>query len=345
MSLKKIHLVQISNKLLGRQVALVEEPLLISLKEVQSIYELSLKAIDEGIDIVALIESLLSDKVHDYSLIYEGKSDWSLLPAFDCPKNQFACLVSGTGLTHRNSALNRQMMHQSSEDKLTDSLKLYQWGIAGGKPKSDEIGSQPEWFFKGNGTSLKAHGQALIVPPFAEDGGEEPEVVGVYVVDKLGKPWRIGFCNGNEFSDHKIEKRNYLYLASSKLRDCSIGPELIISDNFDEFSGSVSISRKNRLIWSENISSGEKNMSHNLPNLEYHHFKYDSNRIPLQAHVHFFGADAFSFGKGIQLEDGDMMSVEWQKLGRALKNPLRISNNKEVLKLPNSIFETIANPR
>ncbi len=37
-----------------------------------------------------------------------------LLPSFDHPQNQAACIVSGTGLTHKNSALNRQMMHQAT---------------------------------------------------------------------------------------------------------------------------------------------------------------------------------------------------------------------------------------
>ena len=33
-------------------------------------------------------------------------------------------------------------------------------------------------------------------------------------------------AQGNEFSDHRFEKKNYLNLAGSKLRTCSIGPEL-----------------------------------------------------------------------------------------------------------------------
>ena len=33
---------------------------------------------------------------------------------------------------------------------------------------------------------------------------------------------------GNEFSDHKFEKKNYLNLAGSKIRTCSLGPELVI---------------------------------------------------------------------------------------------------------------------
>ena len=59
---------------------------------------------------------------------------------------------------------------------------------------------------------------------FALDGGEEPELVGLYVIGPDGTPHRLGFALGNEFSDHVTERSNYLYLAHSKLRACAVGP-------------------------------------------------------------------------------------------------------------------------
>ena len=59
------------------------------------------------------------------------------------------------------------------------------------------------------------------MPAFAEDGGEEAEITGVYFVGENGTPRRIGMAIGNEFSDHKFEKKNYLNLAGSKLRTCA----------------------------------------------------------------------------------------------------------------------------
>ena len=243
---ERIRLVQLSHKHYGRRIAMVKEPSLIVLQEEQSIYKLALRAIENGVKIPELIGSLLSDQILDYDSIYEGNSEWSLLPSFDHPDSPLGCLVSGTGLSHKNSALNRQMMHQSSsEDKITDSMQMYQWGVEGGSPPMGEIGTQPEWFYKGNGSILKGHGQSLEVPPYAKDGGEEPEIAGIYVVDKTGNPWRIGFSTANEFSDHVMEKKNYLYLAPSKLRDCSIGPELVIGNNFEDYNGIVKILRNN----------------------------------------------------------------------------------------------------
>ncbi|MEO6330480.1 MAG: AraD1 family protein [Ginsengibacter sp.] len=329
MNNESTRLVQLTHPQNGRRVAVVKEPSLILLNDTFSVYHLALEAIRSKKKIAEIIASKLSDKTLDYSSIYNGEDEWELLPCFDNPDNIFGCIVSGTGLTHKNSALNRQMMHQSADHKPNDSIVMYQWGVEGGFPEKGKAGVQPEWFYKGNGAVLRAHGQTLEVPPFGNDGGEEPEIVGVYIIDEEGQPWRIGFTAGNEFSDHVMEKKNYLYLAPSKLRECAIGPELSIDSGFEEFKGTVAVLRNEKILWSSDINSGQKNMAHSLQNLEYHHFKYPSHRIPLQAHVHFFGADAFSFGNGIRLVDGDVMNVQWNELGRALSNPIKISTEEE----------------
>lgn len=315
---------------MGRKVALVQEPLLVLLRQVTSVYELALEAIDAATPIKVLIQQYLSEETLDYDTVYEGTNEWTILPSFDCPQNPFACLVSGTGLTHKNSALNRQMMHAAEAESLTDSMKMYQWGLDGGQPQKGAIGTQPEWFYKGTGAMLKGHGEVLEVPPYANDGGEEPEIAGVYVVDKSGQPYRVGFTTGNEFSDHVMEKKNYLYLAPSKLRCCAIGPELVVDGDFKNISGTVAVLRNEKELWSAAIQTGETNMAHSLDNLEYHHFKYADHRLPLQAHVHFFGADAFSFGAGVSLQSGDEMVVQWKGMGRPLKNSIHINGTKEL---------------
>lgn len=329
--MRSTRIVQLYHPSEGRKIALVEEPFLRLITDTGSVYELALDAIQLQKDIITVINSRLSETQLDYESIYHGKSDWQILPSFDHPDNPLFCLVSGTGLTHKNSALNRQMMHVSAENKPTDSMLMYQWGVEGGNPRKESIGVQPEWFYKGSGATLKPHAGFLHIPPYANDGGEEPEIAGVYVIDRSGTPYRIGFTTGNEFSDHIMEKKNYLYLAPSKLRECSIGPELVIDTDFSAFTGKVSVLRNDEVLWSADINSGENNMSHNLANLEYHHFKYAGHRIPLQAHVHFFGADAFSFGNKVTLNDGDLMSVHWEGMGRALLNILKIDIEEEKL--------------
>ena len=152
------------------------------------------------------------------------------------------------------------------------------------------------------------------------DGGEEAEIAGIYLIAKDGTPYRIGFCVGNEFSDHKFERHNYLNLAGSKLRSCSIGPELVVGAEFAEVRGEVTIEREGGTVWHRKIASGEENMCHSLANIEHHHFKFAGHRQPGSVHVHFYGADALSCGDGVLLQDGDIAEVRFDGFGRPLRN-------------------------
>jgi hypothetical protein len=240
-------------------------------------------------------------------------------------------MVSGTGLSHKVSAENRAAMHSDANAAITDSMRMYQLGKERGQPAPGCVGVQPEWFYKGDGSILRAQGESLDVPGYALDGGEEAEVAGAYVINGNGQPFRIGFLQGNEFSDHVTEKQNYLYLAHSKLRNCSIGPELTVggTEIFQDLAGTVRIERSGATLWNQSIYSGEKNMCHSLSNLEHHHFKYEAHRRSGDVHVHYFGADAFSFGNAVQLADGDLIEISFPALGRPLRNYVSISSQGE----------------
>jgi hypothetical protein len=297
----------------GRRAGVVDGERIRLLRGHTSIYSLAL---------AGLASASEDGEVLDYDPIYSGRSEWRILPAIDHPDEPARCMVSGTGLSHIRSAANRQAMHAAGE-QVTDSMRMYQWGVEGGKPRDGQIGASPEWFYKGTGAALRGHNQPLEVPAHADDGGEEPEIAGIYLIDEDGQPRRIGMAAGNEFSDHVLEKKNYLYLAASKLRSCALGPELVTDPDFELVEGEVSIERGGRALWSKPIRTGESVMCHSLANIEHHHFKFEGHRRPGDLHVHFFGADAFSFGEGIRLADGDIMQVRWNGFGRALRNPLR----------------------
>jgi hypothetical protein len=327
-----MNLIQLHHRNFGRSIAVVREPHLALLSSPASIYELARRAIDHSRSLSELVEENQSGELLPYDDIYAGASDWQILPAFDHPDDPSHCVVSGTGLTHKASAANRDKMHDAkASGTLTDSMQMYLWGMEGGRPARGTIGAQPEWFYKGSSTVLRAHRQPLEQPPFADDAGEEPEVAAVYLVDGGGMPWRIGFATANEFSDHVMEKKNYLYLAHSKLRQCAIGPELAIGGPFQSLRGAVTITRAGQVVWSQEIETGEEQMAHSLANLEYHHFKYPQHRVPWQAHVHFLGAAAFSFGAQVKLEDGDVMEIAWRDLGRPLRNVLKIDPSPATL--------------
>jgi hypothetical protein len=327
-----LRLVQLRHPQQGRRAALVTNDLL-QVLSFPSIFDVAGEAIETRKRVTDLLKG---GQQISYDEVYEGRSEWKLLPAFDHPDDPGRCLVSGTGLTHRKSAENRQAMHAGTA-AVTDSMRMYQIGEEGGRPEAGQIGTAPEWFYKGNGMILRAHNEALAVPRYAGDGGEEPEVAGAYVIARDGTPVRVGFVQGNEFSDHKTERLNYLYLAPSKLRNCSIGPELVMDADFTSCAGRVAVLRDGNVVWQKAIASGEANMCHSLANLEHHHFKFEQHRRPGDAHVHFFGADAFSFGEGVQLQDGDVMEVSFEGFGRPLRNPVRMERGDQSLVQPRAL--------
>jgi hypothetical protein len=305
----------------GRRAGIVEGDSIRLLRTARSVYDLALSALVAAIPLAQAAANDAGDELIGYDL-------FRILPCIDHPVDPARCMVSGTGLSHMRSAGNRQAMHAAG-DQVTDSMRMYQWGVEGGRPAPGAIGVSPEWFYKGTGAILRAHGEPLDIPPYAEDGGEEPEIAGIYIIDSNGDPRRIGMAAGNEFSDHVFEKRNYLYLASSKLRTCAIGPELVLAPDFQLVRGEVSIERAGATLWSKPIQTGESAMCHSLANMEHHHFKFEAHRRPGDVHIHFFGADAFSFGEGIRLSDGDIMQVRWDGFGRPLRNPVRVVGGRE----------------
>jgi hypothetical protein len=205
-------------------------------------------------------------------------------------------------------------------------MRLFQWGVQGGRPNDGGVGVQPEWFYKGDGDCVVAPEQPLLLPPFADDGGEEAELVGAYVISDEGEVLRVGFALGNEYSDHVMERQNYLYLAHSKLRTCSFGPELLVGEPPSDIRGRVRVVRDGEEIWSDEFLTGEDNMSYPIANLEHHHFKYEGFRRPGDVHCHFFGAATLSFSAGFTARDGDVFEISAPQLGQPLRNPLAASS-------------------
>jgi hypothetical protein len=235
--------------------------------------------------------------------------------------------LTGTGLTHLGSASARDAMHAklAGAENLTDSMKMFRMGLEGGRPAAGDVGAQPEWFYKGNGFAAVAPGDALTAPGFAEDGGEEPEIAGIYIVAPDRTVHRIGWALGNEFSDHVTERVNYLWLAHSKLRVASYGPEILVGDLPADVRGMSRILRDGRVIWEKPFLSGEANMSHTIANLEHHHFKYDIFCQPGDVHVHFFGTATLSVADGIKTQVGDVFEIEAPVFGAALRNALEFA--------------------
>ena len=283
-----------------------------------SLYDLAMRALEEGVGLRDLVLSLgLNGAVNLEVLAAEGRLLPPVTHAYPAHLH-----LTGTGLTHLGSASTRASMHAKKPEDETDSMKMFRMGVEGGKPGNGAAGVQPEWFYKGTGAALVAPGAPLVSPPFALDGGEEPEIAGIYVIAPDGAPVRLGFALANEFSDHVTERQNDLYLAHSKLRPCAIGPELLVGELPQSVEGTSRIRRGEEVIFEKPFLSGEANMSHTIANLEHHHFKYDIFRQPGDVHVHMFGTATLSFADGVQPRDGDVFEIEAAAFGLPLRNPL-----------------------
>ncbi len=325
-------LVQFFDETGARRVALAAEDTktLQLVDGYERVYDLARAAIRAGKLLGSFVQAYLTHERVDYDQVVADKR---LLPPIDHP-DPARTVVSLTGLTHLGSAASRDQMHAAvAAGTATDSIRMFELGVQGGKPAEGEIGVQPEWAYKGDGRCIVAPEHPLIQPGFADDGGEEAEIAGLYVVDDDGAPWRVGFAIGNEFSDHVLERTNYLYLAHSKLRPCALGPELLTGALPEAVHGTIRIRRDGETVWTSEFESGEAHMCHAIANLEHHHFKYDLFRRPGDVHVHFFGANRVSFGDQFRTRDGDVFEIDVPLFGRALRNPLRVASHRSLVQV------------
>jgi len=309
------------------------------------VLDLALEAANAQHSLIDLVTSRLGDQQADLDQLL---ADQQILPPIDHP-DPAHCYVTGTGLTHLGSAKSRDEMHRSNEEKskeergdeekpdedivdqgATDTSRMFRLGLEGGKPAPGEVGVQPEWFYKGNGTCLVAPEQPISCPSFGLDVGEEPELVGLYAIASNGTPWRIGFALGNELSDHVTERKNYLYLAHSKLRRCAFGPELLVGALAEDIRGTSRILRNSQVVWEAPFLTGEANMSHTIANLEYHHFKYDNFRQPGDLHCHFMGTATMSFADGFQTQNGDTFEMSCPQFGKPLRNTIALATEQDI---------------
>jgi hypothetical protein len=293
---------------------------------VNSTCELAIRAIDAHLSLAEAIARLgLGEEADPSAELAAGR----LLAPID-HDDPAHMMMSGTGLTHLGSADARDRMHRMADsEKRTDSMRMFLEGVEGGKPPAGEVGCQPEWFYKGDGSQVVGPGEPLVMPHFAQDGGEEPELAAIYLIGPGGVPYRLGLCLANEFSDHVTERHNYLWLAHSKLRQAALGPELLVGSPSDHVEGMSRIIRGGAVVWERQFLSGEANMSHSLANLEWHQFKYAQFRRPGDVHVHFLGTATLSFSDGFKAEPGDEFEIEAQPFTLPLRNRLDRSHEQQ----------------
>ena len=284
-------LVQIIHPEYGRRVALVNGDELHLLSTYRTTYAFATAAIETGQKLRELLSTDLSGIVLDYREVYALSSGWRFLPSFDHPEHTACCLVSGCANAHGAAST--------------------------GSP------TVPPWFAKGNGLHLRAHGEPLTIPAFAQGGAEEAELAAVYLIGPDSVPRRVGLTPGNEFADPMMAAQDPRLLSRAKLRTCAIGPELALDAEFQDVAGSVTVERGGVPIWCKEIRTGEKHTVFRLEQIEQHHFEFEPHRIPGDVHVHFLGGSVSSFGDGVTLGEGDEVVIQWEGFGLPLRNSIQ----------------------
>jgi len=123
-------------------------------KGARTALDLARQAIAEGVPLRKLVADRGVGKPVDLARALKERR---VLAPID-HKDPAHVVVTGTGLTHLGSAEGRDKMHKDLADpsKLTDSMRMFKLGLEGGKPGRNETGAQPEWFYKGDGSTLAA---------------------------------------------------------------------------------------------------------------------------------------------------------------------------------------------
>lgn len=310
-----------------RRVGIVDGDAVRALDAVATTRELAQQAIAAGRSLEQQALAAAGSEQFDYQLLL---AELRVLTPVD-HEDHAHTLISGTGLTHFGSAASRDQVQRKSQEEethMSDSMRIFKWGVEGGRPKAGETGVQPEWYYKGDGAIAVRPGAPLPAPSFGDDAGEEAEIVGVYLVGADCRPYRLGFALGNEFCDHVMERKNFHYIAHSKMRFCSFGPELRTGTLPHNLSGMSRIRRQGRVIWEKEFLTGEANMCHSIDNLEYHLFKYVQFLRPGDIHIHFFGTATLSFADGVQTREGDEFEIDAVEFGMPLINTVGPASNE-----------------
>ncbi|MEU5430824.1 FAH family protein [Streptomyces olivoreticuli] len=179
---------------------------------------------------------------------------------------------------------------------------------------------QPNWFFKGLGTSLKVAGDPLTVPAAAVAVCEEAEVVLLYIDDEEGRPRYVGYTFGNDLTDIGRFKRNNGHLSYAKLCDAAVSPWFFSGEPPRSVTGKVSVERDGVTAWEGGFTTGTDALAYRLDGMMEHLFSYPPLHHPGRVHYVFIGADRSSFHAGFRIGDGDRLTIDVASHGVTLTN-------------------------
>jgi len=169
--------------------------------------------------------------------------------------------------------------------------------------------SGPPWRYLGSGASLRAHGDSV---PEAGRG----DLAAVYVIGRDGAPRRVGVTLGQAS-------------LGALTRSSVLGPELILDADLLRVNSTIAVIRAGREEWSRHDSGGDVPLHWMLAAVEPDHFEAADSRRFGDAHVHFFGDRVFGGREPIPAREDDELVVEFEGLGRALRNKFRVEQSAQ----------------
>ncbi len=190
--------------------------------------------------------------------------------------------------------------------------------------------TQPERFYKGDGSTLFPHNEPIIIPKDAKSVGEEAELVVLFHIKKRRELEIVGYAMGNDLSDPLMRRMNAQHFAASKLRPSAIGAELCVNPLPSVFKGSVSILRNGRRIWQANYSTGTSRFLYSMETLGLE-FMEMADPIPGHIYYVFLGADKHSFSQSVLLENKDTVCIDSGLFVFPLINQLNIPNKRAAM--------------
>ena len=188
-----MNIVQIIDSKGKRRVGLAAGGQVVLLKKVATTLDLARLALKEGKKLSAMASSLAGSATEDYAAALKEKR---VLTPVDHP-DPAHCIITGTGLTHLGSAAARDGMHKKlsgaqgradrQPEDVQDGPRGRQAEVEGRSGRAARMVLQGRRLLAGGARASRCR-----MPSFALDGGEEPELAGLYLIDDKGKPGAAG---------------------------------------------------------------------------------------------------------------------------------------------------------
>lgn len=192
--------------------------------------------------------------------------------------------------------------------------------------KLDSAGNaiMPNWFSKGNSSSLKLTGEVLRAPKNMMALCEEAEIVLIYKNNAEGHSKYCGYTFGNDLTDIGRFKYNNGHLGYAKLCDAGVSCWFFMGPPPDVVTGNTVIEREGEKVWSGEFTTGLNAIGYEVSGMINNLFSYPALRNPGQVNYIYIGADRSSFHAGFSIIDTDCITLNFASHGVSLSHEVNL---------------------